>query len=924
MNPQLQVRASDQERPALRGREQELATLATVIDRARSGRSGALVVAGEAGVGKTALLRAAVAPLDARTVRVERIVAAESEMELPYAGVHQLCGRMMGLAVQLPEPQRDALEAALGLRSGAPPSPFLVGLSLLGLLSEAAAERPLVCVVDDAHWLDEVSRRALAFVARRLDAEGIALLLGTRRVPDEFAGLERLTVGGLADEAARELFRLAVPGTIDRRVRDQLIAEARGNPLALQELPRALSPAQMAGGFALVGSLPLESRIEESVLAQLAPLPAEARMVLLLASADPTGDPALLWRAIAVLGLDAGALDAAERSGALEVGTRIGFRHPIVRSAVYRAGAPADRRRVHAALAEATYAERDPDRRAWHRASATVRPDEAVAHALEESADRARTRGGVAAVALFLERSAELTPARGRRAQRLIAAAQAKHDAGAPEPALRLLDTADDLTLTPLQQALAARLRAQARYALRRDHGALGELLAAARRLESLHPVLARDTYLEALAAALYSSRLGHEEDVPTVARAILDVTADDHSHRARDLILRGQALLALEGQSAAVETLRAALAAFEHQTPDQLELRWMWLGCRAAVDLWDADALRALADRQATIAREQGVLAILPITLCFVMSVRLMDGDLDGFSHACDEVDLIKSATGHLLPRFGRVILEAFRGRDEALARRVGPLRRDAERRGEGNALSVANYAEAVAANGAGRYADAVAAARQELPHAREYSFAMRTLPELVEAAVRTDDRELAEQGLAQLAAVTRPAGGDWALGVLAMTEAQLASGTEAEARYEDAIERFARARMPLMEGRTRLLYGEALRRQARRIDARVELRAAHRLLSQCGAEAFAERAARELAATGETMRPRLAEATDALTEQELNVARLAREGLTNRDIGSRLFISSRTAEYHLRKVFLKLGLSSRAELKQALTEPA
>lgn len=904
----------------LRGREEELAAVRAVLDAARAGCSGALVVAGEAGVGKTAVLHAATTGL--RGVRVERMTAAESEMELPYAGLHQLCGRMMELGVRLPEPQRAALEAAFGLRADVPPTPFLVGLSVLGLLSEAAAEGPLVCVVDDAQWLDEVSRRALAFVARRLDAEGIALLLGMRTIDATFSDLPRLTVSGLADEAARELLKLAVPGAVDRHVRDQLIAEARGNPLALQELPRALTPAEMAGGFALIGSLPLESRIEDSVLAQLEPLNADARLVLLLAAADPTGDPGLLWRASALLELGGGAVDAAQRSGALTVGTRVGFRHPLVRSAVYRGAAPADRRRVHAALADATHVERDPDRRAWHRASATVRPEEQVAAALEDSADRARTRGGAAAVALFLERAAELTPARGRRAQRLIAAAQAKHDAGAPEPALRLLDTAHDLALTPLQEALVQRLRAQARYALRRDRGAPSELLAAAQRLESLHPVLARDTYLEALAAVLYGGRLGQPGELRTIAESIVRATDGDRSDRARDLILRGQAVLALEGQAAAGDMLRRAFDAFLHQPTDEMALRWMWFACRAAVDLWDADALRALADRQAEIARARGVLTILPITLSFVMAVRLLDGDLEGMTMACDEVDVVKTATGHPLPQFGRVIVAAFRGRSDEVMHRVGPLRRDAERRGEGNALSVTHYAEAVAANGDGRYADAVRAGRAELPYATEYSFAMRTLPELVEAAVRRDDRALATQARDALAAVIRPVGGDWALGTLAVAEAQLAEGAAAEAFYADAISRFERGRMPLLEGRARLLHGEALRRAGRRVDAREQLRAAHRLLSACGASAFADRAARELGATGETVRSREPYVSETLTEQELNVARLARDGLTNRDIGSRLFISARTAEYHLRKVFSKLDISSRGELKRALAE--
>jgi DNA-binding CsgD family transcriptional regulator len=905
----------------LRGRDHELAELHALVRRARAGHSSALVVCGEAGVGKTALLDRAAERAGA-SVRVERMVASESEMELAYAGLQQLCGHMMGPANHLPAPQREALEAAFGLREGSAPSPFLVGLAVLGLLAEAAGDRALLCLVDDAQWLDEVSARAIAFVARRLDAEGIAIVLAMRTVDDELADLPQLVVEGLGDDDARELFRLAVPGAIDRRVRDQLIAESRGNPLALRELPRALSPAEIAGGFSLTSSMPLESRIEQSVVAQLEPLPGSARLLLLLAAADPTGDPGLLWRASAVLGLAPETLDAADRADALVVGTRVSFRHPLVRSAIYRAASPEDRRRVHAALADATRADRDPDRRAWHRANATLRPDEDVAADLERSAARARTRGGAAAAGAFLERAAELTPAPIRRAQRLIAAAEAKHDAGAPEAALRLLDSARDHALTALQEALVARLRARAGYALRRDRGGPRLLLAAARDLEPLDPALARDTYLEALSAALYGGRLGHADDLDAVARAILTATAGDESGRARDLILRGQALLAAEGQAAAVPTLRRALQAFLGQSPDPLELRWMWFGCRAAVDLWDGDALRALADRQAELARAAGVLTILPIALSFVMAARLLDGRLDAFAAACDEVDVIKDVTGHVLPRYGRIIVAAFRGQVEEVERRAVQLRADAEDRGEGNALSVTNYAEAVAFNGAGRYAEAVAAARRELPYTHELSFAMRSLPELVEAATRAGERALAEEAFERLAGVTRPAGGDWALGVLALADAQLRDEDAAERLYLDAIERFERGRAALQEGRARLSYGEWLRRRHRRVDARVQLRAAHELLTGCGAGGFAERAARELGATGETLKVASPDAVEQLTDQELNVARLAREGLTNRDIGGRLFISARTAEYHLRKVFIKLGISSRAELKTALAE--
>ncbi|MBP2707884.1 AAA family ATPase [Microbispora sp. RL4-1S] len=906
----------------LRGRHRELAELDALVYRARAGHSGALVVAGEAGVGKTALLDR-MAARAAANVRIERIGASESEMELAYAGLHQLCGQMMSFAGCLPDPQREAIEAAFGLRQGSAPSPFLVGLALLGLLTEAAGDRALLCVVDDAQWLDEASARAVAFAARRLDVEGIAVVLAMRTVGEAFAGLPQLVVAGLGHDDACELLRLATPGGLDRRVRDQLIAEAHGNPLALRELPRALSPAEIAGGFALTGSMPLESRIEQSLVAQLEPLPESARLLLLLAAADPTGDPGLLWRASAVLGLGSGDVDAATDAGALAVGARVGFRHPLVRSAVYRAASPEDRRRVHAALADVTSADHDPDRRAWHRASATLRPDEEVAADLERSAVRARTRGGAAAAGAFLERAAELTPEPVRRGQRLIAAAEAKHDAAAPAAALRLLDAARGLPLTALQEALIARLRARAGYALRRDRDGAQLLLAAAQGLEKLDPVLARDTYIEALAAAIYRGRLGDAEQVATVSNAILAATpAAEESDRARDLILRGQALLAAKGQEAAMATLRRAQRAFLEEVPDALELHWMWFASRAAQDLWDPHGLRALAQRQVELARAEGVVTVLPIALSLLMLAQTVDGELDAAEATCDEIDAIKDVTGNPLPQYGRLFLAAYRGQVAETERWAERIRSDAYARGEGFGLSAVNFAEAVLYNGLGRFAEAVDAGRRELPYAHELSHAMRTLLELVEAAAHTGERALAEQALERLASVTRPAGTGYALGVVTMAEAQLREGDEAETLFLDAIRHFEQERIPIMVGRCRLLYGEALSRLHRHTEAREQLRTAYELLSGCGLNGFADRAARGLSASGETLRTRTHGSAARLTDQELNVARLAREGLTNRDIGTRLFISARTAEYHLRKVFMKLGIRGRAELKTALAE--
>lgn len=905
----------------LRGRRRELTELGALVDRARAGHSGALVVSGEAGVGKTALLEHVV-KRSAGQVRVEHIVASQSEMELAYAGLQQLCGHLMGSVGCLPDPQREAIEAAFGLRQASASSPFLVGLALLGLLTEAREDRALLCVVDDAQWLDEASARALAFAARRLDAEGVAVLLAMREVGDMFDGLPRLVVTGLRQDDAREVLRLAVPGGLDRRVRDQLVAEARGNPLALRELPRALSPAEIAGGFNLTRSMALEDRIEHSVLAQLEPLPGSARQLLLLAAADPTGDPELLWRASAVLGLPPEAFDAAKDADALLVGTRVGFRHPLVRSAVYRAASPEERRRVHAALADVTVAASDPDRRAWHRANATLRPHEDVAADLERSADRARTRGGAAAVGAFLERAAELTPAPADRGRRLIAAAEAKHDAGAPTQALTLLDAVRGLPLGAAQEALIARLRARAEYARQRDGSAPRLLLKAAQRLEPYDPELARDTYIEALAAAIYGGRLGDAGQAAAVAHAILRATASEESDSARDLILRGQALLTAKGQQAALDTLRRAQRAYLDQAPDALGVHWMWFASRAAQDLWDARVLRSLADRQVDLAREQGLVTVLPIALSLLMLAQTVDGDLAAAEASCDEIDAIKDVTGHPLPQYGRMFLAAYRGRDAEMEPLAERIRADAQARGEGYGLSAVNFAEAILYNGLGDFERAVECGRRELPYTHELNHAMRTLLEVVEAATHIGDLALAQEAFDKLAGVTRPVGTNWASAVLAMAEAQLREGDEAQALYEEAIERFEQERIPIMIGRCRLLYGEALKHRRLHARAQDQFKAAHQILTACGLAGFARRAAAEPSTSGGVARARPHGAAAQLTNQELNVARLAGEGLTNRDIGARLFISAHTAEYHLRKVFTKLGVRRRTELKKALTE--
>lgn len=907
---------------ALLGRDHELTRLHDLVEAARAGLAGALVVSGEAGVGKTALIDRLV-ELAGPEVRVERMVASESEIELTYAGLQLLCGRLMASATGLPVPQREALETAFGLRADATPNPLVVSLAVQGLLTRAAGDSTLLCIVDDAQWLDDVSAGALAGVARRLASERVALVVAMREVSTRFSDLPQLVVTGLGDDDARRLLRTALPGALDESVLDQLVSEARGNPLALRELPATLRPDDLAGGFALASSIPLESRIERSILARLDPLPSATRMLLLLAAADPTGDPGLLWRAGARLGIGPEHLDAAQQADALVVGTRVTFRHPLIRSAVYRAASPQDRRAVHTALADSTYSDRDPDRRAWHRASGTLGTDADVADDLEQSAERARVRGGVAATAAFLQRSAELSPDAQLRAERLLAAAEAKHEAGAPEVAMRLVDDARFLRLTPLQEALAGRLQARAGYALRRDRSAPRQLMQAAQALEQHDPALARDTYLEALSAAVFASRLGEPGAVAEVSSAILAATDGAESSRPQDLILRGQALLSSAGPAAAVPTVRRAIAAYLDQPLDALDLHWMWFAGRAAQDIWDAEGLRTLAERQVRLARAGGALAVLPMALTLLMVATTFDGNLDQAEAICDDIDTILTITGHPLPLYGRTFVAAYRGDVAEVERRAGLLRADAHARGEGYALTVANMAEALVYNGAGRYREAFDSARGELGFTHELGHAMRTLLELIEAATRVDEHAVAHEALEALEGVIGPVEDSaWARAFLALARAQLHEGEEAETLYRDAVELFGRIRVPMLKGRAHLLYGEMLRRAGHRTRARAELREADTLLSASGMAGFAERARQELRATGEVLRS--SSGAEQLTEQELNVARLAREGLTNREIGARLFISPNTAEWHMRKVLAKLGISSRTQLRDALPDDA
>jgi DNA-binding CsgD family transcriptional regulator len=898
----------------------ERAALSGLLDAAQAGRSGVLVMRGEPGVGKTALLECVVE--SAAGLRVARVAGVESEMELAFAALQQLCAPMLDKLKGLPDPQRDALGVAFGLKTGAAPDRFLVGLAVLSLLSEVAEQQPLLCVVDDAQWLDRASAQALAFVARRLLAEPVALVFATREPGEEHRGLPELLVGGLPDGDARELLSSVIRGPLDERVRDRIIAETRGNPLALLELPRGVPGGPgLPGVPGLPGLLGLPGRIEESFRGRLEVLPAATQQLMLVAAAEPAGDPALVWEAAERLGISAGALAPAADAGLLAIGERVVFRHPLVRSAVYRAASPAGRRAVHQALADATDPGADPDRRAWHRAQATLGPDEDVAAELERSAGRAQARGGLAAAAAFLERAAALTLDPIRRAERALGAAQAKYQSGAFDAALGLLGTAEAGPPDQLRRARADLLRGHVAFASSRGSDAPPLLLKAAREFEPLDSRLARDTYLDALAAATFAGRLALGGGMREVAEAARMAPPSPGLTRAPDLLLDGLALLICEGYPAGAPVLHQAMSAFRGPDVSREEgLRFLWLACRCAQAVWDYASWDVLSDRQIALARDAGALNVLPIAFNLRSGVHVFAGEFAEAASMVAQAESVTEATGSSIAPYGAVALAVFRGREAQAAQLIQTATDDAERRGEGAALSFMQWADAVLCNSLGRYEEALASAQRvsEDPDAvRSGSWA---LVELIEAAVRSGVPERAAGALQRLSGITRACGTDWALGAEARSRALVSDGAAAENLYREAIERFGRTRLCVELGRAHLVYGEWLRRQRRRRDARDQLASAHEIFDSIGAAAFAERARIELRASGGQARERAVETQDPLTPQEALIARLAGEGASNPEIAAQLFISRATVAYHLRKVFTKLGISSRGQLVPAL----
>jgi DNA-binding CsgD family transcriptional regulator len=901
----------------LYGRRSECSVLDDLVAAVRAGESRAIAIHGEAGIGKTALLSYVVAGVP--DMRVLHASGVESEMELPFATLHQLCSPLLDRVEQLPTPQRDALEVAFGRSAGPAPDRFLVGLAVLTLLSLAAEERPVLCVVDDAQWLDEVSAKTFAFIARRVLAESVGLLFAAREITADLGGLPALELHGLRNGDARALLNSVVISRLDEQIRDRIVAETRGNPLALIELPRGLTVEQLAGGLGLLGTSrqELPTRLEQTFRQRIDAISPPARDLLLLAAAEPVGDLVLIRQAADRLGIE---IDAAHSSdGLLTIEESVRFRHPLVRSAVYRSAPVTQRRSVHLALAEATDPELDPDRRAWHLAAAAPGPDEAVASELERSADRAQARGGIAAAAAFLHRALELTAGARLRSSRAIAAAEVSFQAGGLDMTRRLLAVAETSPLDDFQAGRAALLTGQLTLVLGYSDDAAPLLLQAARMLEPFDLERARGAYINAYGSALTAAHLGHATVLFQICRAILDRLPEEKAPDALSLLLKAVAQKHTEGTASAIPILRRAADGLA-EMPEHDVLRWGWMASIASNELWDKAGRSAVLHRQARIVRGAGALADLPVHLNALALDQVEDGELAKAQVLIAESDTVAAVTGSQFPPFASLRLRSMQGREAEACALIDATIMLATAGRQGLAVNVANWSAAVLFNGLGRYDEAAEAARLASVDNNHIFPRMYALSELVEAASRMGDMESANEALQRLVAMTQTAETDAALGAQTRAQALLSTAESADGLYNEAIERFGQTTLRPDLARTHLLYGEWLRRVGRRTHAQGHLRTAHQMFAAMGMEAFAERTRRELAATGEAVAKRTGETREEFTPQEEQIATLVRDGLSNPEIATQLFLSSRTVEWHLRKVYAKLGVRSRRELRAKL----
>lgn len=914
--------------PGLVGRHRERAVLDDLLVDLRAGESRVQVFRGEAGIGKSVLLEYAVAR--ATHVTVTRAQGVEADMELPYASLHQLCAPFLAQVDALPGPQRNALRMAFGMAAGDQPDRFLVGLAVLTLLTRVSETRPVLVVVDDAQWLDQVSLQTLEFVARRLLAEAVAMVFAVRDPEGKaaLADLPETLIDGLDAAPAAELLECTVGGRLDKRVRDRFVAEMHGNPLALLEFSRGRSAAELAYGLdsSVLANTQgtVSSRLEKDFADRLGSLPAPTRTLLLIAAAEPVGDAGLLMRAAASLDIT---LDAApaKAAGLIDFHRSLRFRHPLARSAVYQQADPEERRAVHRALAAATDPALDPDRRAWHAAQAAFGPDEEVAAGLEQAADRARQRGGIAAEAVLLERAAQVTPDAWSRGHRAVAAAEAHFSAASPDRATEQATLAELCPLSPLDRARVARLRARILFAQSRSDEAAPLLLEAAAQFTAAHSPLARETYLEAISATIFAARVHGPTGARAAAAAARASGAPPSGSKAADLLLDGVAAILTDGYETGMTALRGALDLLLHEVLPTREATTRWLlltpiALEAFIHYaWDLHAWDALATRAVRLARDIGALGALPPALIYAGGVHIHYGDFDEAARMIDEADAIAAATGHAPHKYAALVLAAWRGDADAAARIIDDARASAVERGEVSLLGATGFIQGVLFNGLARYEEALVAARSGIEH-DGFNFIGLSLVEHIEAATRCGKLDEARASLTRLLDLTGATDSGWAAGAAARSRALLADDDQADTLYRTAIVEFDRGRVTVEVARTHLLYGEWLRRNRRAALARDHLRTAHEMFDGMRADAFAERARRELIATGEHVRTRVTKSTSTLTPQESQIATLAADGMTNAKIGAELFISPHTVEWHLRKVYTKLGINSRRALPDAL----
>jgi DNA-binding CsgD family transcriptional regulator len=903
------------------GRKHETEILDRLLAAAGAGERGVLVITGEPGVGKTALINYAVA--SASGFRVARAVGVESEGELAFAALHQLCAPFLDRLDRLPQAQRDALGAVFGLSAGTAPEPFFTGLAVLSLLSSAAEEQPLLCLVDDAQWLDRASAQVLGFVARRLLADPIAMIFATRvPSPSALDGLPELVVGGLTDAYARQILASAVKVPLEERVLDRIVAETRGNPLALLELPRGRTAAELAVGFGGAAALPVTGQIEQSFLRRADELPGETRRLLLVASADQVADQGTVRRAAERLDVGSTAAAPAIAAGLVDVNSELVFRHPLVRSAIYRAAPLDERQAVHRALAEEIDREVDPDRRAWHLAAAATWPDEEIAAELEQSAGRAQMRGGLSAAAAFLDRAAALTPDPQHRALRLLLAAGAHVMAGENEQAQDAVGASAQQLSDPAARAQAKRIEGAIRFADGRGGDTPSLLFEAAMGFRDVDVRLARETLLECFESAYWAAQLTTGATLVDVAEAARALPAPEGDESVANLLLTGYTERLTTGFAAAVPWWRRAADAHPGELARERRLHWEGLVWNVTGEMLDYEPHRATAERWIAAARAQGALATLPVALSGLAWCEVLGGRLDAAQDLNAQALEITAATGAPeVPGAAGILLMgllAWRGREETRDA-VEAVTAEAIRRGQGLGVSIGEYSLTLLDLGQGRYEDARISALKVFAADPLY-FGSINLGDVVEATMRSGDTAGAEAALARLAERAEATNTPWALGLLARSRALMAD--DAEPYYVAAIEQLGRSGLGPELGRAHLLYGEWLRRERRRRDARVHLRAAYEMLDVMGVEAFAQRARAELVATGEHARARVEEARDQLTPQEQQVARLAADGDSNAEIAAQLFISPHTVAYHLRKVFAKLGVTSRGRLGAALAE--